>query len=89
MVNLELENHQEFDHQENNPSIMDDKEESRVIEEVNHISFIINESDSKHKSVNLGINLKFCEFMLFNTKIQCFWIFGICTQMLMTMLLMY
>ena len=88
-MNLELEDHQKFDHQQNNPSIMDDKEESRVIEEVNHISFIINESDSKHNSVNLGINLKFCEFTLFNTKIQCFGILGICTQMLMTMLLMY
>ena len=81
--------HREQHLDEQQDEIEEISEEGQVIEEVNHISFIINESDSKHNSVNLGINLKFCEFVLFNTKIKCFWIFGICTQMLMTMLLMY
>ena len=85
--NHDLENDMNNDaHENNNPTaildIKKEQEQSRVIEEVNHISFIINESD-KH-SVNLAISINnFLSVLQFNS-IQCttIWV------LLMTMMLM-
>ena len=76
----ELENF-ESNQQDNDPTFLNEKEKQRVIEEVNHISFIINESDSKH-SVNAGFRL---EVVLFKSKIQIsfwFWIQMLVTKMM-------
>ena len=87
--NHDLENHMNnaANSQENNNPILDkkhDQEQSRVIEEVNHISFIINESD-KH-SVNLAISLlnnNFMSSVLQFNSIQCITVWILLMTMLM------
>ena len=58
---------QEFDHSKfNQHTFSDKKENQQVIEEFNHISYIINESDSKH-SVNAGCRT---DLRLFKSKLK-------------------